>query len=76
MSPHGVDVATFEAATAGDDKPQEVGGNALAFMFETDLVPRVTPHAMRAVNLDKSYQRCWQGFKPGQIDSHAELQHS
>ncbi|KAK9857622.1 hypothetical protein WJX84_011130 [Apatococcus fuscideae] len=71
MSPHGVDVATFEAATAGDDEPQEVGGNALAFMFETDLVPRVTPHAMQAVNLDKSYQRCWQGFKAGQIESYA-----
>lgn len=71
MSPHGVDVATFEAATAGSEDPKKIGAEALAFMFETDLVPRVTSHALHAANLDKSYQQCWKGFKAAQVPTAA-----
>ena len=71
MSPHGVDVATFEAASAGSEEPKRIGAEALAFMFETDLVPRVTSHALNAANLDKSYQQCWKGFKAAQVPAAA-----
>ena len=67
MSPHGVDVATFGAATAGSEEPKKIGDEALAFMFETDLVPHVTSHALKAANLDRSYQQCWKGFKAAQV---------
>ena len=67
MSPHGVDVATFEAASKGPEQPQKISSDALAFMFETELVPQVTPHALKAVNLDECYHQCWKGFKPAQL---------
>jgi hypothetical protein len=53
MTPHGPDAATFEAATAPEaEAPARVGDNALAFMFETSLTPRVTPAALGATNID------------------------
>ncbi|KAI8467072.1 MAG: homogentisate 1,2-dioxygenase-domain-containing protein [Monoraphidium minutum] len=64
MTPHGPDTATFEAAVAPEaEQPAQLAREALAFMFETAMTPRVTPAALGATNIDRDYYKCWVGLK-------------
>jgi homogentisate 1,2-dioxygenase len=66
MSAHGPDVATFERATAADLKPHRID-NTLAFMWESRWVFRPTRFALKAKELQKDYDRVWDGFRrPGE----------
>jgi homogentisate 1,2-dioxygenase len=62
MSGHGPDAETFERASKAELKPQYIG-DALAFMFETQLVQRPTRYAMETRVLQHEYFECWQGLK-------------
>jgi len=62
MSAHGPDLATFEKASAAELKPQRIE-NTLAFMWESRHVFRPTRFAMSAPQLQKDYDRVWDGFK-------------
>ena len=35
----------------------------MAFMFETNLFPKLTQAAMAAPNIDRDYYKCWVGLK-------------
>ena len=64
MTPHGPDTATFEAAVAPEaEAPAHLGRDALAFMFETAMTPRVTPAALGATSIDRDYYKCWVGLR-------------
>jgi len=62
MSAHGPDLATFERASAAELKPHKIE-NTLAFMWESRYVWRPTRHAMSARELQKDYDRVWDGFR-------------
>ena len=62
MSAHGPDLATFERATSAELKPHKIE-NTLAFMWESRYVWRPTRFAMSARELQKDYDRVWDGFK-------------
>jgi homogentisate 1,2-dioxygenase len=62
MSAHGPDLATFEKASAPELKPHKIE-NTLAFMWESRYVFRPTRFAMAARELQKDYDRVWDGFK-------------
>uniref|UniRef100_A0A7S0R9Z4 homogentisate 1,2-dioxygenase n=1 Tax=Chlamydomonas leiostraca TaxID=1034604 RepID=A0A7S0R9Z4_9CHLO len=63
MTPHGPDTATYEAAICdGAEAPAHLGA-ALAFMFETNFTPRVTPAALGSPCIDRDYYKCWMGLK-------------
>jgi len=62
MSAHGPDLATFERASAATLKPQKVE-DTLAFMWESRYVFRPTQFAMSVPQLQKDYDRVWDGFK-------------
>jgi homogentisate 1,2-dioxygenase len=62
MSAHGPDLATFEKASAAELKPHKIE-NTLAFMWESRYVFRPTRFAMAARELQKDYDRVWDGFK-------------
>ena len=62
MAGHGPDAETFERASAADLKPVYLA-NTLAFMFETQLVVRLTEFAMKTRILQHEYFECWQGLK-------------
>jgi homogentisate 1,2-dioxygenase len=62
MSAHGPDLATFEKATAVDLKPHKIE-NTLAFMWESRYVFRPTKFALTAPQLQKDYDKVWDGFK-------------
>ena len=62
MSAHGPDLATFERASAAALKPQKVE-DTLAFMWESRYVFRPTQFAMSVPQLQKDYDRVWDGFK-------------
>ena len=62
MSAHGPDLATFEKAIAADLKPHKIE-NTLAFMFESRYVFRPTKFALSAPQLQKDYDKVWDGFK-------------
>jgi homogentisate 1,2-dioxygenase len=62
MSAHGPDLATFERASAATLKPQKVE-DTLAFMWESRYVFRPTHFAMSLPQLQKDYDRVWDGFK-------------
>jgi homogentisate 1,2-dioxygenase len=60
-SAHGPDVATFEKAAAAELKPHKIE-DTLAFMWESRYVFRPTAFAMSARELQKDYDRVWDGF--------------
>jgi homogentisate 1,2-dioxygenase len=62
MSAHGPDLATFERASAAELKPHKIE-NSLAFMWESRYVWRPTRFAMIARELQKDYDRVWDGFR-------------
>jgi homogentisate 1,2-dioxygenase len=61
MSGHGPDLATYEKATKAALKPHRIDG-ALAFMWESRYVFRPTKAAMAAKELQKDYDKVWEGF--------------
>ncbi|KAF5830236.1 RmlC-like cupin domain-containing protein [Dunaliella salina] len=63
MTPHGPDTQTFESAIADElEEPQEIQGS-LAFMFETNYIPRLTPAGLSSPCIDRDYYKCWMGLK-------------
>jgi homogentisate 1,2-dioxygenase len=62
MSAHGPDLATFQRASEGELKPHKIE-NTLAFMWESRYVFRPTKFALSARELQKDYDRVWDGFK-------------
>lgn len=59
MSAHGPDKEAFSKGTKTPLQP-EYYDNTLAFMFESQQVWRLTPHAMSAAFRQKHYLACWQ----------------
>jgi len=62
MSAHGPDLATFEKATKMELKPQKIE-DTLAFMWESRYVLRPTRFALAAPELQKDYDKVWDGFR-------------
>jgi homogentisate 1,2-dioxygenase len=62
MSAHGPDAATFEKASEARLAPQKIE-NTLAFMWESRYVFRPTRYALGAKELQKDYDRVWDGFR-------------
>jgi homogentisate 1,2-dioxygenase len=62
MSAHGPDLATFEKATSAKLAPQKIE-DTLAFMWESRYVFRPTRFALSAPQLQKDYDKVWDGFK-------------
>jgi homogentisate 1,2-dioxygenase len=61
MSAHGPDLASFEKAVAAELKPHRIE-DTLAFMWESRYVFRPTRAALGAPELQKDYDRIWDGF--------------
>jgi homogentisate 1,2-dioxygenase len=61
MSAHGPDLASFEKAVAAELKPHRIE-DTLAFMWESRYVFRPTRAAMNAPELQRDYDRVWDGF--------------
>ncbi|MEX2197854.1 MAG: homogentisate 1,2-dioxygenase [Burkholderiales bacterium] len=61
MSAHGPDVATYRKATQEALEPHRIE-NTLAFMWESRSVFRPTKAALAAKELQKDYDRVWDGF--------------
>jgi homogentisate 1,2-dioxygenase len=59
MTPHGPDTDTFVHASNAALAPVNFQAG-MAFMFETSLMLRLTPHALAAPHRDVGYQKCWQ----------------
>jgi homogentisate 1,2-dioxygenase len=62
MQPHGPDVAVYERASSAELEPHKLA-NTLAFMWESRYVFRPTEFALAAPQLQKDYERVWDGFK-------------
>ncbi|MDH5578193.1 MAG: homogentisate 1,2-dioxygenase [Betaproteobacteria bacterium] len=62
MSAHGPDVATYDKASGAALKPHKIE-DTLAFMWESRYVFRPTKAALAAKELQKNYDRVWDGFK-------------
>jgi homogentisate 1,2-dioxygenase len=62
MSAHGPDRATFERASSANLTPQ-YHGDTLAFMFETRYVFQLSRAALHCDQLQRDYDRCWDGFE-------------
>jgi len=62
MSAHGPDVASYDKASKAALKPHKIE-NTLAFMWESRYVFRPTKAALAAKELQKNYDRVWDGFK-------------
>jgi homogentisate 1,2-dioxygenase len=62
MSAHGPDLATFERASAAELKPHKID-NSLAFMWESRYVFRPTKWALGAKEMQKDYDKVWDGFR-------------
>jgi len=62
MSAHGPDAATYKKATQMKLEPQKIA-DTLAFMWESRYVFRPTKFALSARELQKDYDRVWDGFK-------------
>ena len=62
MAAHGPDLATFEKASAAKLAPQKVE-STLAFMWESRYVFRPTKYALTARELQKDYDKVWDGFR-------------
>ena len=64
MTPHGPDKDTYEANIAPEtESPARIPDSSLAFMFETNAVPLLTPFALKTVFLNKNYLKAWKGFE-------------
>jgi homogentisate 1,2-dioxygenase len=61
MSGHGPDLTTYEKATHEALKPHKIE-NTLAFMWESRYVFRPTKAALAAKELQKNYDKVWDGF--------------
>ena len=61
MSAHGPDRASYEAAVAARLEPQYLA-DTLAFMFESRYLFEPTAHAMDSPEIDREYDKVWQGF--------------
>jgi homogentisate 1,2-dioxygenase len=61
FSAHGPDLATYEKASKAALKPHKIE-NTLAFMWESRHVFRPTRFAMQAKELQKDYDKVWDGF--------------
>jgi homogentisate 1,2-dioxygenase len=64
MSAHGPDRATYDKAAAAELKPERIE-NTLAFMWESRYVFRPTKFALSARELQKDYDKVWDGFNSG-----------
>jgi homogentisate 1,2-dioxygenase len=62
MSGHGPDLATYEKASSAALKPHKIE-DTLAFMWESRYVFRPTKAALAAKELQKNYDKVWDGFK-------------
>jgi homogentisate 1,2-dioxygenase len=62
MSAHGPDLATYEKASSVELQPHKIE-NTLAFMWESRYVFRPTKAALAAPQLQKNYDKVWDGFK-------------
>jgi homogentisate 1,2-dioxygenase len=62
MSAHGPDLATFERATDAELKPHKIK-DTLAFMWESRYVWRPTKFAMGVHELQRDYDKVWDGFR-------------
>jgi homogentisate 1,2-dioxygenase len=62
MSAHGPDVATYDKATEAELKPQKIA-DTLAFMWESRYVFRPTKFALSCPQLQKDYDKVWDGFR-------------
>ena len=62
MSAHGPDRATYARATEMELKPQKIE-DTLAFMWESRYVWRPTKFALSAPELQKDYDKVWDGFR-------------
>jgi homogentisate 1,2-dioxygenase len=62
MSAHGPDLATYEKASSAELKPHKIE-DSLAFMWESRYVFRPTKAALAAKELQKNYDKVWDGFK-------------
>lgn len=63
MIPHGPDKDSFEANQRKlEDQPIRMSDDSLAFMFETNFVPLLTPFAMETQFRQQDYLQCWRGF--------------
>ena len=74
MTPHGPDTSTYELAIQEtNEEPKQLQANTLAFMFETNYMPRITAAALGSPHVDRDYYKCWEGLKShftGQNDKH------
>jgi len=64
MSAHGPDLASHEKYSSEKLLPRKIE-NTLAFMWESRYVFRPTKFAMGARELQKDYDKVWNGFKRG-----------
>jgi homogentisate 1,2-dioxygenase len=62
MSAHGPDAASWDKASRQELKPEKLEGT-LAFMWESRYVFRPTAAALKAPQLQKDYDRVWDGFR-------------
>ncbi len=62
MSAHGPDLASYEKASQAELKPVKLE-KSLAFMWESRYVFRPTAAAMKAPQLQKGYDKAWDGFR-------------
>ena len=67
MSAHGPDVATYHKASKAELEPQKIE-NTLAFMWESRYVWRPTKFALEAGELQKDYDKVWDGFRKSGSD--------
>lgn len=63
MSGHGPAAEIFEKASNAELKPQYLFKNALAFMFESTYIMRLTEYGNTEETLEHDYYKCWQGLK-------------
>lgn len=63
MTPHGPDTGSFEAAIREESERPCQQTSTLAFMFEVDAIPRVTPAALASPHIDRDYYKGWQGLR-------------
>jgi homogentisate 1,2-dioxygenase len=62
MSAHGPDAITYERATNSELRPHKID-DGLAFMWESRYVFRPTAFALAAPELQKDYDKVWDGFR-------------
>eukprot|EP00472_Partenskyella_glossopodia_P011118 CAMPEP_0197516364 /NCGR_PEP_ID=MMETSP1318-20131121/1259_1 /TAXON_ID=552666 /ORGANISM="Partenskyella glossopodia, Strain RCC365" /LENGTH=301 /DNA_ID=CAMNT_0043065067 /DNA_START=495 /DNA_END=1400 /DNA_ORIENTATION=+ len=64
MMGHGPDAPTFKKFSESKGDPAvQMPGNAMAFMFESTYVMRLTEWALKEAPLDEEYTSCWEGLQ-------------